>query len=69
MKDVPDAVDLSMSTEDVLEGKVGRVRFDNVSFKYEATAHGHSGGLKNISFMIEPGKMVAIVGASGAGKR
>lgn len=69
MKDAPDAVDLSMSTEDVLKGKVGRVCFENVSFKYEATARGHSGGLKNISFVIEPGKMVALVGASGAGKR
>lgn len=69
VKDAPDAVDLSLRTEDVLNGKVGQVCFDRVSFKYAATAHGNSGGLKNISFVVEPGKMVALVGASGAGKR
>ncbi|MDI1236173.1 MAG: ABC transporter ATP-binding protein/permease [Polaromonas sp.] len=40
------------------------VRFENVSFAYEASRP----ILHNISFVIPPGKTVAVVGSSGAGK-
>ena len=42
----------------------GHIRFDQVCFDYQADRK----ILKNISFEIQPGEKVAIVGASGAGK-
>jgi subfamily B ATP-binding cassette protein MsbA len=42
----------------------GRIEFDHVSFDYGDEAR----VLKDVSFRIEPGQIVAIVGASGAGK-
>ena len=47
----------------VLTGFNDRIEFKNVSFNYEENAI-----LKNISFVIEKGKTVALVGSSGAGK-
>lgn len=44
----------------------GRIEFDNVSFAYPGRPD--ESALKEISFAIEPGETVAIVGASGAGK-
>lgn len=48
-------------------GKInGRIEFRNVSFNYP---HGEDAfGLKDISFTIEPGEHIAMVGHSGAGK-
>ncbi|MGM9903860.1 ABC transporter ATP-binding protein [Enterococcus sp. 10A9_DIV0425] len=43
----------------------GSVRFDHVSFRYPGD---DVDTLKNISFTIQPGEMVGIVGATGAGK-
>ncbi|GIO14072.1 ABC transporter ATP-binding protein [Cohnella xylanilytica] len=41
----------------------GRIQFDNVSFKYDnATV------LEDISFTVEPGETIAIMGATGSGK-
>lgn len=56
----------AMAFEDIADEELdGRIVFDNVSFTYpndtEAT-------LKQISFEIEPGQMVGVVGATGAGK-
>ncbi|MBO4539723.1 MAG: ABC transporter ATP-binding protein, partial [Clostridia bacterium] len=42
----------------------GCVRFENVSFSYRE----NEPVLKNVSFTADPGKTVAIVGATGAGK-
>ena len=42
----------------------GHVRFDNVSFAFANAAR----GVSNVSFAVEPGKTVAIVGPTGAGK-
>ncbi|MFH0735641.1 MAG: ABC transporter ATP-binding protein [bacterium] len=42
----------------------GEIEFDNVSFAYNPDEY----VLKNISFKINPGQTVAIVGATGAGK-
>lgn len=68
VNDKPDATELSTARNDVNAGRVGRVEFKNVSFKYGNSTRGDSGGLKDISFVVEPGKTVALVGASGAGK-
>jgi ATP-binding cassette subfamily B protein len=43
---------------------VGRVTFDNVSFEYNENAT----VLKDVNFVAEPGKRIAIAGATGAGK-
>ena len=40
------------------------VRFENVSFSYESAAP----ILKNINFSVQPGQLVALVGALGSGK-
>jgi ATP-binding cassette subfamily B protein len=43
----------------------GAIGFDDVSFRYPATARP---ALDQVSFQIEPGQLVALVGPSGAGK-
>lgn len=42
----------------------GVVRFENVTFGYETSQY----TLQNISFEVQPGQQVAVVGASGSGK-
>jgi ATP-binding cassette subfamily B protein len=42
----------------------GRVRFENVSFSY----FGRHQVLKEISFAVEPGQVIALLGATGSGK-
>ena len=44
----------------------GHIKFNNVSFKY--SDEGEQRVLDNINLEIEPGKRVALVGASGSGK-
>jgi ABC-type transport system involved in Fe-S cluster assembly fused permease/ATPase subunit len=56
VRDKPGAKDL------VVRG--GEIRFDNVVFAYEPARI----VLKGISFVVPPGKTVAVVGPSGAGK-
>ncbi len=55
VEEKPDAI--------ALTGFNDRIEFKNVSFNYEDKPI-----LKNISFVIEKGKTVALVGSSGAGK-
>ena len=45
----------------------GRVEFKDVSFKYAASGAGDD-VLSHISFTVEPGKFLAIVGGTGTGK-
>lgn len=55
-----------MTFKDVADEELtGKIVFDNVSFTYP---HDTEPTLKNISFEIEPGQMVGVVGATGAGK-
>lgn len=42
----------------------GHIRFEEVTFSYD----GRVRALENISFVVEPGQLVALVGPSGAGK-
>ena len=56
VKDNPDAV--------VLDKLQGRVAFEDVSFSYAENAP----ALHSINFSVEPGQLVALVGASGSGK-
>lgn len=69
VKDREDAKRLTVHEEDILAGKVGDLKFENVSFQYTGSERGSNGGLRKISFHVPPGKMVALVGSSGAGKR
>jgi ABC-type multidrug transport system fused ATPase/permease subunit len=43
----------------------GKIEFKNVSFHYDGS---HEAALNNISFGVEPGKTIALVGQSGGGK-
>ena len=56
VKDSPDARDLGDTS--------GQITFDSVSFEYEPGAP----VLEDLSFDINPGELVALVGPSGAGK-
>ncbi len=47
-----------------LKGVRGEVAFENVSFNYDSTIP----MLKNISFKVSPGTLVALAGSSGSGK-
>ncbi len=46
----------------------GELRFDHVSFRYQADAEESSWALRDIDLAIPPGQTVALVGATGAGK-
>src|SRR5262249_10733550 len=46
-------------------GRCGSVRFEHVSFAYGAD---EPQALRDVSFTVEPGQTVALVGRSGAGK-
>ena len=57
---------LEVSLGATAPGKLeGRIEFNQVSFGYDRDA---APVLKDISFTVEPGQMLAIVGSSGAGK-
>lgn len=56
IKEKPDAVPLEKIS--------GRITFNNVSFSYNAV----SPTLKNITFSVHPGQLVALLGSSGSGK-
>lgn len=60
--DRKDTIDYSGTVE--VERLKGKIDFENVSFAYD----GRNKVLKNISFQIEPGETMAIVGSTGSGK-
>jgi HlyB family type I secretion system ABC transporter len=52
-------------TLEVLPKILGEVHFENVTFSYHPEAND---ALQNLSFRIQPGQTVGIIGASGSGK-
>ncbi len=54
-----------VSTDNVMDEIQGKVEFANVSFTYPDTGI-HA--LKNVSFLINPGESLAIIGGTGSGK-
>ena len=61
---LPSAIQDSSEALDVKEIE-GSIEFRNVTFKYKETGEPT---LRNISFRIEPGQMVGLLGAVGSGK-
>lgn len=53
-------------TPEIPGDQPGRIVFENVSFSYSGSEHDPV--LKNISFTVEPGQTVAILGSTGSGK-
>jgi ATP-binding cassette subfamily B protein len=68
--EVQDTEPLIRPAPSVFDGKLaGRVAFENVSFHYDG--NGGDGGqpvLNGVSFSVEPGQQVALLGATGSGK-
>ncbi len=63
---------IKQEREDLVEGKVhptepvkGEIVFENVSFQY---VDGESAVLKEVSFSVQPGQSVALIGSTGSGK-
>ena len=66
VKEVMDTVpDLTFEADAPVEKLTGVVEFDDVSFTYPGD---ETPVLKNISFKVNPGEMVGVVGATGSGK-
>ncbi len=64
---VPRIVD-KPGAQPVDESRIGRVAFDDVTFRYPDSADDSPPILDDVSFAIDPGQHVAFVGPSGAGK-
>ncbi len=62
---VPEVIDAPAASTLAL-GHAPRVVFDHVTFSYSGRSE--DAVLKDVSFVIEPGQTVAILGATGAGK-
>ncbi|MDQ0574086.1 ABC transporter ATP-binding protein [Agromyces albus] len=64
----PSITDRADAREVPTDGSLGRVEFDDVSFRYPDTEGDSRPTLDAVSFVIEPGQFAAFVGPSGAGK-
>jgi len=62
--ELPDIIDKSRS-HTVIADIAPKIEFRNVSFSYPKSSEKV---LDNLSFIIEPGKRVALIGENGAGK-
>ncbi len=58
--------DLQHSNRSSLPPLRGQIRFDNVTFRYHPESDRNT--LENLSFTVQPGQTVALVGRSGSGK-
>ncbi len=66
--DSPGAKPLVIRENDLIKRRRGSIRFENVSFRYK-TSDRDTGGVRNLNFHVEPGRMLGVVGSSGSGKR
>ncbi len=64
LEDVLNYEGMPEDNKDSAEVLTGRMEFDNVSFSFD----GENSFISNLSFVVEPGMSVALVGASGSGK-
>lgn len=62
----PPEEDLTAANLSVLPPIKGNIRFDRVSFRYNLESETNT--IENLSFEIQPGQTVALVGRSGSGK-
>lgn len=62
--DSEDAKPIAIHEQDLIKTKRGSVKFENVSFRYKTTDR-DTGGVRNLNFHVEPGKMLGVVGSSG----
>jgi ATP-binding cassette, subfamily B, bacterial len=58
----------AVDARDLDPTQVGRIRFDDVVFRYPDAPDDAAPTLDHVSFTVEPGQFVAFVGPSGAGK-
>jgi len=66
--DLTPAITEAPDARAVDESEVGRIRFEDVVFRYPDAAPDQAPTLDRVSFSVEPGQFVAFVGPSGAGK-
>jgi HlyB family type I secretion system ABC transporter len=64
--EAPPEEDLHLGNRQLLGKLRGQVVFDRVTFRYNP--HTETNTLENLSFAIQPGQKVALVGRSGSGK-
>ncbi len=64
---VPDILNKPDAKPHPIASDHGSVEFQDVSFRYSRTGNGED-VLKNITFSVQPGQTVAIVGGTGSGK-
>lgn len=65
MNEKPRIVPQIRPAREVAHGRLHTIEFINVSFRYPGS---HKDVIKNVSFTIEPGQTLALVGLNGAGK-
>ncbi len=65
MNEKPRIVPQISEAKEVERGRLHTIEFKNVSFRYPGS---HKDVIKNVSFTVEPGKTLALVGLNGAGK-
>lgn len=58
----------ALDARDIDRAQVGRIRFNNVVFRYPDAPLDTAPTLNRVSFDVQPGQFVAFVGPSGAGK-